>query len=1357
MANPSSDISPTSQETEYTAADHSDICKRLTFGNFAPPAEAAPAPRPNTSTASVASSSAASSSHSSSVVKDVCQGEALHCFLRIRPFTDAEQKESASAAKIDLFDDGHQIEIHAPEESATFKNGSRNPAENSWRFKFSSVLSPSAGQQDVFETTLLENVQDFVTGQNTLVFTYGATNGGKTYTMLGKPSDAGLIPRTLDTIFNSIKDRLGKPYEMKPKCLSLVRLDESSRAQEIKGKLDVLSSWDKREETFSSADISGSIVDESLIPSVNSTFSDTSSLPLPGNTSSDELSLSFVPEVETNRQRDSHTRVSIEPQGKVRFSVFVSYAEIYNELIYDLLDKPPLTKHARRNALKLAEDKSKRHHIKGLKEIEVRNADEAFKLLQIGQINRQVASTRLNQRSSRSHAIFTIKVLRVVDINGPTYARVSSMSFVDLAGSERNREKDGVRMKEACNINTSLLTLGKCIEIMRFNQRNRCNAQRLVPFRESKLTRLFMGFFQGEGRVTMIVNINQIASMFDETYRVLRFSALARELVPGGHRPARHTGSAPAAAGSKLAGKEAGDRDNAGDAAKVAELGKLCAQHEGEIDGYRKIVQSLRDELRQARMEKIEQEVNIRREAAEEMANQLIEIEEANQERVAEAVSAVEERHEQQLEILSKSIKRRYVKKRRRPDSDEEFEGNLVKFRGQHDAEKWQAKCKQLEEEKMTLEEELTERNHQLEREKSVLQYELSGKMEDAVRCDDLSQKCAQLEQTISELTQKLTQETARYGNLQEELGRIHHDTNEEIQRKNAMAATIEEQTRELLKARADIMQLRHEKVALNEKVTAAALTSSSRSGGAVASKGTNTDGKGSESDHIMQLNASLEEAQTRVAQQDAEHAKELEQVNGHISEISDTLRMAQDTLESYEEQLLQLKEALAQKKLELQEFEERHDSQLQQIQALESAAAVPVQPESQGVDAAGQASAEIEQLKAQLEALQCEHVVAMKALKSAHAAALETLNTDHSSAVEALETKHTSRVESMQHDHASTMERLESQHISTVERLESKHASTIEGLEGKHAAAMEGLETRHMSTVEAMQHEHASAIAAVNLSVTPADGIKKSQRKPRATAGAGAASPLTCLSSPRLTRSAMKKCAVMLNRVPVPPVHAVPLESSVDAKDDAAVADALDKTQDLDKTLDLDKTAQHDHIGDVSAAGEDVVDPDLVYDMETSVHEERDVTPGLGKKRKRFNRQCKKAGKEGAAAAASSSSTAATATAAAAKRTRKAKDPKSSESAIDSDCENTSVFSAAGSSLVSLITSPFTKSGIKNSVSSTEKTVSPLAPIADNTAGGPSRPRTRRKLLGKSQISSPISIPGCGPAIELTSRRQRR
>ena len=121
--------------------------------------------------------------------------------------------------------------------------------------------------------------------------------------------------------------------------------------------------------------------------------------------------------------------------------MWVSFAEIYNENIHDLLEKLPEAKHKgdkpRRRPLKLAEDRGGGVYIKGLKEVPVYSADEAYQLLMIGRQNLQFAATRLNQHSSRSHCIFTIKVIRVADADSPHLARTSMLSFCDLAGSER--------------------------------------------------------------------------------------------------------------------------------------------------------------------------------------------------------------------------------------------------------------------------------------------------------------------------------------------------------------------------------------------------------------------------------------------------------------------------------------------------------------------------------------------------------------------------------------------------------------------------------------------------------------------------------------------------------------------------------------------------------------------------------------------------------------------------------------------------------------------------------------------------------------------------------------------------------
>ena len=129
--------------------------------------------------------------------------------------------------------------------------------------------------------------------------------------------------------------------------------------------------------------------------------------------------------------------------GSLSFSIWVSFAEIYNEFIYDLLGEEPKAGR-QRTALKLSEDRNRNPFIKGkilasfatqwnphlilagLREIRVESSEEALQLLRVGMQHRHVAATRLNYHSSRSHAIFTIKILRVVSSGRrPKVARVN--------------------------------------------------------------------------------------------------------------------------------------------------------------------------------------------------------------------------------------------------------------------------------------------------------------------------------------------------------------------------------------------------------------------------------------------------------------------------------------------------------------------------------------------------------------------------------------------------------------------------------------------------------------------------------------------------------------------------------------------------------------------------------------------------------------------------------------------------------------------------------------------------------------------------------------------------------------------
>ncbi len=105
------------------------------------------------------------------------------------------------------------------------------------------------------------------------------------------------------------------------------------------------------------------------------------------------------------------------------------------------------------------------------------------------------------------------------------------MSFCDLAGLERSSKTQtvGKTLKEASNINQSLLSLSRCINTMILNQKNTGNKEQ-IPYRVNKLTRLFQAYFEGRGMVKMIVNFNPSLSCFDESVGVLKFSSIANQV-----------------------------------------------------------------------------------------------------------------------------------------------------------------------------------------------------------------------------------------------------------------------------------------------------------------------------------------------------------------------------------------------------------------------------------------------------------------------------------------------------------------------------------------------------------------------------------------------------------------------------------------------------------------------------------------------------------------------------------------------------------------------------------------------------------------------------------------------------------
>lgn len=165
-----------------------------------------------------------------------------------------------------------------------------------------------------------------------------------------------------------------------------------------------------------------------------------------------------------------------------------------------------------------------------LREVEINTHKEALALLEQGQANRTARETVLNADSSRSHSVFTLKLMLP---NGAVWSR---LSIVDLAGSERTKRVAGEtddhgRQRETASINSSLLTLGRCITILRDNQAQRRGKQKEVaPFRDSIITSLFKDSLSGWGRTVMMTNASQNPADFDETVNAMKFAGKAVQL-----------------------------------------------------------------------------------------------------------------------------------------------------------------------------------------------------------------------------------------------------------------------------------------------------------------------------------------------------------------------------------------------------------------------------------------------------------------------------------------------------------------------------------------------------------------------------------------------------------------------------------------------------------------------------------------------------------------------------------------------------------------------------------------------------------------------------------------------------------
>uniref|UniRef100_A0A1A7WL73 Kinesin-like protein KIF19 n=1 Tax=Iconisemion striatum TaxID=60296 RepID=A0A1A7WL73_9TELE len=210
-----------------------------------------------------------------------------------------------------------------------------------------------------------------------------------------------------------------------------------------------------------------------------------------------------------------------ETSDDMLYSISMSYLEIYNEMIRDLLNPSS-------GFLDLREDSKGVIQVAGITEVSTINAQEIMELLMKGNKQRTQEPTAANQTSSRSHAVLQVAVKqqsRCRDVLQEV--RFARLFMIDLAGSERaaQTQNRGQRLKEGAHINRSLLALGNCI-----NALSDKNGTKYVNYRDSKLTRLLKDSLGGNSRTVMIAHISPASMAFEESRNTLTYADRAKSI-----------------------------------------------------------------------------------------------------------------------------------------------------------------------------------------------------------------------------------------------------------------------------------------------------------------------------------------------------------------------------------------------------------------------------------------------------------------------------------------------------------------------------------------------------------------------------------------------------------------------------------------------------------------------------------------------------------------------------------------------------------------------------------------------------------------------------------------------------------
>ncbi|KAL4511582.1 hypothetical protein ABPG72_012427 [Tetrahymena utriculariae] len=407
------------------------------------------------------------------------KNQTMQVFVRVRPLNQKELSGKNGNRKIIQVADDRKFVIINSSENN--KSVFSQTVREDRLFEMNRTFGEECSNEEVFDYVMKEDIkQSLFEGFNCTCFVYGMTGAGKTYTMFGD------ICNYL-TMNSPIKGLI---------MLSLKEIIElmKEKKQNIEG--DYISS--KRNDTYN----------------------------------------------DKNQQLSDENRFTPSQQQKqVSFRLKLSYLEIYNEQIHDLLSLDSQNN----DNLMVIEDPSRGVFVPELIEQEIVSEQQVLECIRLGNTRRQMASTGQNEFSSRSHAIITFTLEQTItnknqeseqqQIKGEIQNNIqhnkytvltSKLCLVDLAGSERAAvtENKGLRLQEGANINKSLLALGNCINILSDTTKKGA----FVPYRDSKLTRLLKDSLGGNTQTYMIACVSPAFISLEETLNTLKYAQRASRI-----------------------------------------------------------------------------------------------------------------------------------------------------------------------------------------------------------------------------------------------------------------------------------------------------------------------------------------------------------------------------------------------------------------------------------------------------------------------------------------------------------------------------------------------------------------------------------------------------------------------------------------------------------------------------------------------------------------------------------------------------------------------------------------------------------------------------------------------------------